>query len=386
MIRTVYADSAPEVCKRLDRLAKKAERYGVPFSYTVGEERPQQVAVYAVDFVNHEQFVDHVFTVAAVDIDIDCDGLVKANGWTVLAHIEHGESGNIVTSVGGAEIDNAWYSAPARCDHCGTNRTRTVTFIVENESGERRQVGKSCLKDYTGIAPGVALMWAEVVDLFPDLNCSDREWSERKPAMMYETRIILAHAYESINAKGYIKSEYPNSTRDTVTELVKADVVPSEDALKAADEMVEWLAGIDNNVIGIERDCAPLARSGYAKVKHIGRLAYMPVAYKQYLRRKAETEAKEAARASAAMTSKHVGNIGDRIDFVAVKAEFITSWETMYGHTFLYKFTDESGNVYVWFASGAFDERNGMKVRGTVKKHDERDGVKQTVLTRCKVC
>ena len=109
------------------------------------------------------------------------------------------------------------------------------------------------------------------------------------------------------------------------------------------------------------------------------------MAYKKHLERKAEAEAREAERLDAAKASHHVGTVGERVEFVAKKAEFITSWETQFGRTFLYKFTDENGNVFVWFASGAFDEHNGITVRGTVKKHDERDGVKQTVLTRCKI-
>lgn len=385
MIRTIYSDCLEEVTNRLDRLAKKAKRYEVPFSYTIGEEHPQQVAVYSIDYVNHVQYVDKVYTVAAIDIDINCDGLVKQNGWKVLAHIEHGEGGNIVTSIGDAEIESDWYTIPAHCDHCGTNRTRSITFIVENDNGERRQVGKSCLKDYTGISPSVALMWAEVVDLFPNMSCSDSEWHDRKQSMMYKTNIILAHAYDTIKANGYIKSDCLNSTRDYVTGFVKADLAPSEDALKAADKMIAWLSDIGSDVIGIERDCAPLAQSGYAKEKHIGRLSYIPVAYKKYIERKAAEEERAVAIAKAAETSSYVGSVGDRVEFVAKTAEFITSWETMYGRTFLYKFTDENGNVYVWFASGAFDEHNGIKVHGTIKKHDERDGVKQTIITRCKV-
>ena len=49
MTFTVYAELAQDVSKKLDRLAKKAAGYGVPFSYTVSEERPQKVAVRDVD-------------------------------------------------------------------------------------------------------------------------------------------------------------------------------------------------------------------------------------------------------------------------------------------------------------------------------------------------
>lgn len=428
MERTVYASMVGDVTKRLDRIAKKAARYGVPFSYSIGAEHPQEVAVYAVDFVNHCQFVDQTYTVAAVDVTIDCEGLVKADGWRVLARIEHGADGNIVTGFGDAEIRPEWYTAPGRCDHCGTNRTRSVTFIVEHDDGTVRQVGKSCLKDYTGILPNMAIMFADVRDLFPDLDCTTEEWGERSPAIMYPTRLVLAHAFDEIAARGYVKSDARDSTRDAVADKVRDGIAPSAAGIAAAESMMAWLVergaederddaeihalyalAFDETGDGekaaqdryykkcdavyrnwqrlgnVERDCVPFARSGYTKTSGFGRLAYMPVAYKKYLERKAVAEERARATAAAAKVSKHVGNVGDRIEFVAKKTECVTSWETMYGHTFLYKFTDESGNVYVWFASGAIRERNGITVRGTVKKHDERDGVKQTVLTRCKV-
>ena len=41
MTFTVYANAVEDVKKRLDRIAAKAARYSVPFSYTVSEEHPQ---------------------------------------------------------------------------------------------------------------------------------------------------------------------------------------------------------------------------------------------------------------------------------------------------------------------------------------------------------
>lgn len=428
MQRMVHASMVGDVTKRLERLAKKAARYGVPFSYTVGDEHPCVVNVYAFDYVNHEQYIERSYTVAAVDIDVDCDGFIMADGWRVLARIEHGDKGNIVTAFGGAEIRPEWYNAPSRCDHCGTNRARSVTFIVEHENGDVRQVGKSCLKDYTGIAPALALMWAEVGDIFPGMDCTASEWGERHPAVMYSTVKVLAHAFDEIRARGYIKSNDNNSTREAVADKVREEIAPSDAGIAEAEKMVEWLvtcgakddaddaelrtlyetafdefgdgAKADQDAYykrcaavyrawgrlgNLERDCVPFARSGYTKSSGIGRLCYIPVAYKKYLARKADAEAKEADRQIAREASNHVGNVGDRIEFVAVKVECVASWETAYGRTFLYRFTDANGNVFVWFASGAFLERNGITVRGTIKTHDERDGVKQTVLTRCRI-
>ncbi|MBO6266973.1 MAG: hypothetical protein J6M06_01940, partial [Synergistaceae bacterium] len=94
--------------------------------------------------------------------------------------------------------------------------------------------------------------------------------------------------------------------------------------------------------------------------------------------------AREAAAQAEAKASEHVGSVGQRITVSAATAKLLTSWEGTYGTTYLYKFTDESGNVFIWYASRPINVADGMTLKGTVKDHNERDGVKQTVLTRCK--
>ena len=93
MIFTVYADKAEEVSKRLNKLAKKAARYNVPFSYTISDEHPETVNIF--DDFSHKA---GSYKVAAVDFDIACEELIKANGWTVLAKVEHGDKGHGITT------------------------------------------------------------------------------------------------------------------------------------------------------------------------------------------------------------------------------------------------------------------------------------------------
>ena len=79
---------------------------------------------------------------------------------------------------------------------------------------------------------------------------------------------------------------------------------------------------------------------------------------------------------------------------MVVSIKLLTSWETQYGMTYLYKMVDENGNVFIWYASkrfgkfdpdGAWEDFSQAKIKATIKDHTERDGVKQTVVTRCKV-
>lgn len=388
MTFTIYADKLPEVTKRLDRMAKKAGRYCIPFAYSVGDEHPQTVVTYGIDHITSTKYETGRRMVAAVDVEVECDQLIKANGWTLRAKCEHGEQGNIVSAIGLKSVEEAWFTAPARCDHCKTNRFRAVTYFVENESGEVRQVGRGCLHEYTGINPATAALWADVNDILTDdFDLSDREWGERGFEPMYEVSEVLAHAYDAVKAFGYRKSDEYHSTKDEVTDRVLAHKQPTAEAVAQAEKINAWLLGLEEEqsyTMGdLERNCMTMVRGGYVKSKHFGRLAYMPVAYEKYLERKARDEARRLAAEQEAR-SQHIGAVGERLTIKAATAKLLTSWENEYGTTYLYKFTDESGNVFIWYASRGIEVRDGMTLKGTVKNHNERDGVKQTVITRCK--
>ena len=423
MTYTVYADCLDEVKKNLDALARKAQRYSVPFSYTVGEEHPQIVRVWAKDPVTHTECAVDRYTVAAVDITIDADALVKKDGWTVCAHIEHGDVGNIVTALNGESANPEWFHAPARCDHCNSARYRKVTYMCRHESGEIKQVGSACLKEYTGINPSVALLWAEIVDVDAEVkDCAPEDWERTPRTVMYDVETVIGLAVDEIERHGYRKSVEPKSTKHEVTKALKERETPSESGAAKATAIVEWLKEVDKEWDNIrteqsklwkaadkaeaegddfehdrlireywrlertlpgdvERNGSMIAASQYCKEKHVGTLAYMPLAYDRYMERKA----KEAERKAKDAASDYVGKVKERITIQAMTAKLVTSCETYYGVSYLYKFVDEKGNVFVWWASKKIQISDGMTLKGTVKDHSEYNGVKQTVITRCAV-
>lgn len=378
MIFTVYADKAEEVSKRLNKLAKKAARYNVPFSYTISDEHPETVNVF--DDFSHKA---GSYKVAAVDFDIACEELIKANGWTVLAKVEHGDKGNVVSCFGKQKARAEWFTAAPHCDHCNTNRQRAVTFFIENAEGDTRQVGRACLHDYTGISPATAALWAEVRDLFPeDLDCSMTDWNTRRGAQMFEVRQILACAYDAIQEYGYRKSDEQDSTREVVLDKLREQVAASDKAMSQAELINSWLLGIDfDSASDLERNCSVFAKGEYVTAKQVGRLAYMPLAYEHYM----ECKAREEQRANTENTSAYVGEVGTRLTLDLTAAVLLTSWYNDFGTTYLYKFADEAGNVFIWYASRPIELQERMTLKATIKAHNERNGVKQTVLTRCKV-
>lgn len=102
-----------------------------------------------------------------------------------------------------------------------------------------------------------------------------------------------------------------------------------------------------------------------------------------------QEEAEERARKAI---SKHIGEVGDKIDLDVIlekRAWFDVPSFRGYGRDtmYVYTFRDEQGNALVWKTGKGLVYENGTKVHlaGTIKNHDEYDGEKQTTLTRCKV-
>lgn len=453
MTYTIYASAVDEIRKMLDRATRKAVRYGTAFSYTVGQERPMTVYVYDEGHIVGKRPKE--YTVAAVDVEINGDGLIRKDGWTVCARVEHGNAGNVVTPFGEESAPDDWFHAPARCEHCRTNRFRNVTFMCGNANGEIKQVGKTCLKDYTGIDPAAALMWAEVrdvIDVRIVRDCDREEWERGSHATMYNVGRVIGLAADEIAAHGYRKSGERDSTKGAVIAALNYGDHPSDAGSATAVKVVEWLKGLadgqketawleekrekaiknalangwtreeiesgkekvfyenedgetcymevpfdvrdflpkaeypENNpyrVESMERSCISLAAQGYAKSAHVGLLAYMPLAYERYMDRVSRAEKRVADREAEAAASGYVGAIKERITITAVTAKLITSWEGDFGMTYLYRFVDGSGNVFIWYASKKISVHDGMTIKGTVKNHSEYDGIKQTVLTRC---
>lgn len=385
MTVTVYNDKIEEVGKKLESLRKKAEKYGSSFNYQIGEPYIEKIPYYY-----DEQFYPGYgyatkkteVRVEAVDVEID-DMVIRKDGWTAVAKIEHMDEGNLVTSFDGRSYPEEWAKIEPYCDHCKTNHQRNVTYMVQNEDGQIRQVGSSCLKDYTGIDPKLALSFAALVSYLEEEAYVDDETFERSGAgRLMNVEFVIALACEAVSKWGYRKSDSPNSTKSWVLDTYRRAELSKESEEKA-EKIVKWILNDEHDTFSYEWESKPLVATGWCKAEHVGRLVWLPVAYDRDMERRERLERRKAENAKSAAVSKYVGEVGKKIEVEIKTANLITSWENQWGVTFLYKFTDVSGNVIVWFASSSQDIDGVKKLKGTVKSHSERDGVKQTVVTRC---
>jgi hypothetical protein len=99
---------------------------------------------------------------------------------------------------------------------------------------------------------------------------------------------------------------------------------------------------------------------------------------------------REAERKAAIAKKVWVGTIGEREEFT-VTVVAMPSWNTHYGYStqtvYCYIMEDPAGNKLIWKSASYTELDRGVtaRIKGTVKEHGEREGEKQTILTRVAV-
>jgi uncharacterized protein (DUF3820 family) len=95
----------------------------------------------------------------------------------------------------------------------------------------------------------------------------------------------------------------------------------------------------------------------------------------------AKRDADKAARRAADLASVHVGVEGERREF-CLKVAKVLRFEGQFGFTYINICHDEDGNVVVYKGSNGWTQGETCRCKATVKKHDQRDGVNQTLICR----
>lgn len=134
-------------------------------------------------------------------------------------------------------------------------------------------------------------------------------------------------------------------------------------------------------------------------LKYLGIACYAFVGAKKAHDKELERLAREKMYKDS-IKDEWFGNVGDKFE-KELMFERIIGFEGYYGYTYFVFFRDEEGRVYKWSTGkGTYqcwhktsgrdaylEYEVGKKylIKGSVKEHDEYKGVKQTVITRCKV-
>jgi ribonuclease P protein component len=313
------------------------------------------------------------------------------DGWTFLASVDFDpEAGAIISTAPGVESVDRSALRDGACDHCQRDiATRRHIYLVRHEDGRQLQVGSSCIKDFLG--------WY-AAPVFISQDSVEAELSDCwgfGGEMRYTTETVLAVAWATIQTFGFVPA---SSYGGTPTKYTVADVLDPRndkqrelarkvnakvaDAVKMSRTIREWVLS-DGFSGGSEyvTNLKALAAADSVTLRHLGLIVSAPQTW-------AKAQERDLIRRQERETANNTfaAAIKARIEIKAeVKA--IRYFPGDWGTTTLYTLRGDDGRTYKWFSSSAAlgHEVTGelVAIKGTVKKHDEYEGHKATVLTRC---
>jgi hypothetical protein len=421
----------PGLIEKLEKLNRRAARLGVePITLTeTGEAfelhaqdsfttRVQQVEMLPGETLRsaearfrdaNQQSHFHFFPRRFVLVDVAGEA-PRVNGWAFAAVLQHLEGGNVLAYVPGweARVPATYREAAPSCDHCHADRQRKDTYVVANEAGDWKQVGRSCLKDFTGHQDPQALAsWAETLASFANSCSAAEEFDDvggcRSSKWLSMSSFLEASAW-AIRTQGWVsrkqaKDSYlpiictadiamilmrPNNKSERDTDLCKEydnDPMKAED-VRVATEARAWAETLEPKVDDDYLwNLRVLANSDAIEDRQTGLAASMISAYC----RATERELNRRREAEAGKASEHVGTVGQRIE-MDVTLISTKHFDSEWGGSDLLVFVDSAGNRIKWWASGSCGWAPALgatyHVKATVKEHGEYNSVRETICNR----
>jgi hypothetical protein len=395
--------------KEINRLNKRAVKVGfAPITFVnLGQKTVTQRRLTVLHSDGEEAVEVRNIPVTVTEYELTVPSAEEYR-WVLAATITPLEDGGTFVDRHIANFDvSRWQDKPSYCEHCHTNRHRNLTYIVQNkDDGRTLQVGRNCFADYVGHDGLAKLEFVQcVVNMF---GSGDEDFifpggsSQREQVTSVRQVIAIAELIAEKNGwQNNVKDEYTGQFLTPGTHRIAADIArgcftvecwgnvtkvglfsrlgnEQDPIWKQVDEIIDTL-----------RNMEPAAYDDFAtQLCYCAGFEVVPskkaalVAYAgQFLRnaqRRAQLEAKKA-------TMQHVGTVGKREDFTVTLRKLV-SFETDFGMYYIHIFEDANGNELVWKTSSEIGhEGQTFTLKATVKQHGERNGVKQTIISRAKV-
>lgn len=353
-----------------------------------------------------------------VELKIPDEVVFAENNWAFGGSVEPSEvegknfvnvnlSGNDL----GFIVPTKYFSSnPCSCDYCKTNRKRNKTYLVVNqEIGEWKQLGKECLKLFvTGIDVDAIATFESFIKEAEDAASLGDEFFYNRRFKFVKVADALALACAVYRERGYLAtrdavgnsndlcnknivqrkltqqygcdSDFLNissSVRSEIDEItVKTNTAIAKEDVEVAVEMVKRFPDepyYNNLKVIVENEYIPLNK--------LGLLVSIPKAIDRYEEEKRRQEEKEKLAAE----SNYLGSVGEKISVNFVSGREVACCETQFGLLHIYEFKDANGNAVVWKSNSSKDIPESGTVTGTVKAHEEYNGVKQTIILRAKI-
>lgn len=393
-----------ETLLKIETLNKRAYKLGVePVAVFVSEMREEAVKV-----LENGEYLKRIKQFRMLWA---LGNTPKLAGWTLIGAIHHvtledGTHETIVATVPNQELDQKKYAgAGGTCDHCQTARKRNDTYVLRHAKEGEKRVGRNCLKDFLGGADPSNLIASATyeMEMFGLLEGAEGGGGGR---LGLDRETFLYAVWRIASTSGFISRKKAEETGLSTTAsramMLISDLTSKNEKVRAeaqalyyiADEKkraethadieaaTEWAAGHADSEDDYLRNLSVVARMAGLKNRGEGLLASLYAAWAKHkgMERRVSEWAEMCAK------SQHFGEVGKRTVYDLTVTR-VTITETDYGPMTVVGFIDGQGNAAVWFASGLKDFSVGqkLKVKATVKGHDEYKGLKQTILTRATI-
>lgn len=379
---SVPSDATDIIDARVERIARRALRHGFPAPKAIYGDRYLVTAE------------DGITSVEWIGMAIEADGALRLGDWTFVGTISALADGSpFITYAPGVERVDADFPTVNYCDHCRTVRDRNDTYIVRSDDGVTKQVGSSCILDFTGHSPAAITGWLNAVN---DLSFSDEEiggWG-RSATRFYDPENVIGIAARLVSKTGYIsKQKAEEDGRAATAELVRSwlsargrDLIRFEEDYPEDPESValfmNTMQAIENPTGNSDwlNDIVRLAASPGVQWRHVGILGSAVILGMRQ---------QERAAVESRPESTFVGEVGQRLTFTDVTVTLKRGYENAYGQGYVLRMSVDNHDL-LWFTSsttrGVEDLNEGdiINLVATIKGHelDNRSSRPTTVLTR----
>jgi len=428
----------------LKRMTKAAKQRNVHFKYSIG--KPKEVIYnfedlpletkYGSKLVRKEKDTDaswrYIVTQNARDIGFRFDKIQKEwlrtecsvsiehsdfspSGWSALAILEKAEGSNrvLVKKIPNVEdnlidyIPDEWNGD---CQHCNMNRKRNSTILVKSPKGEVRQVGTSCLFEYTGMDPQLIASFYATMESKVNYPTpwSEEAWEAYMdylaemgyggggppPSPEWPLTHFLVVCHRLFSFRGaYIKGMGATILKSRVRKIGERYFIedqhtgieleihpPNDEYYEVADEIITYVKHLKVRT-DFEYNLQTVVDSNFVSKKTAGFAAAMWFVWNR---------AKEQGRLEQLFNpieteGKHLGEIGERIEFDATVTKKVGSMG-YFGETTMFIFQTDDGDDVIWWSSSKKKDLpqvgDYVKVKGRVKKHGDFKGKNNTSITR----
>lgn len=305
------------------------------------------------------------------------------------------------------------YLDECQCDECHKKigRNKYIVFSKKGKEITGRNdlfvLGTTCAKLYFpfSVESHVGWLGERIVELVKDFDEYGGNGYFSKTVDMRTLYLGVAEATNNLKfyrKEGETKTDVCNLIFDKKWKPIVPEI-PFE-------KVCEWIKGaygdvkkcngeFEYNIHSVFFDGDKLRERIY--ISCLGIACYAFVGVKKWYDKKVEKKIAEERRMKENEAIEFFGNVGDKFEKELVFDKSIC-YESQFGYGYILKFHDSENHVFTWFTNkdvyqfwcrphgdeGCWSEFEAGKkytLKGTVKAHDEYNGLKQTTVTRCKV-